>query len=178
MTETSPETPWTVRLARADELPALERIEREAGARFAEIPALADLPDVMTPAGALPVALGREQVWVAVAGDELVGFAYADLLDDAVHLEELDVLPAWGRRGIGAALVDAVVADARGRGLLAVTLTTFRDVPWNAPYYARLGFRVLPEGEMGAGLAALLDHEERRGLPRALRVAMRREVRV
>lgn len=168
---------WRVRLAQADELPALERIEREAGARFAEIPALADLPEVMTPAGALPAALERAQMWVAEADGGLVGFAYADLLDDAVHLEELDVLPAWGRRGIGAALVDAVVADARRRGLPAVTLTTFRDVPWNAPYYARLGFRILSEHELGAGLVALLAHEERRGLPRALRVAMRREVR-
>lgn len=174
MTETPP---WHVRLARADELPALERIEREAGLRFADIPALADLPEVVTPAGALPIALGREQVWVAAAGAELVGFAYADLLDDAVHLEELDVLPAWGRRGIGAALVDAVVADARSRGLPAVTLTTFRDVPWNAPYYERLGFRVVAPDRLGAGLAALLDHEEQRGLPRALRVAMRRDVR-
>lgn len=174
MTERSP---WTVRLARADELPQLERIEREAGIRFTEIPALADLPDVMTPAGALLVALGRKQVWVAVVDGELVGFAYADLLDDAVHLEELDVLPAWGRRGIGSALVDAVVADARRRGLPAVTLTTFRDVAWNAPYYARLGFRVLAADELGQGLDALLAHEERRGLPRALRVAMRRDVR-
>lgn len=174
MTETPPETPWTVRLARADELPALERIEREAGARFAEIPALADLPDVMTPAGALPVALGREQVWVAVAGDELVGFAYADLLDDAVHLEELDVLPAWGRRGIGAALVDAVVADARGRGLLAVTLTTFRDVPWNAPYYEQLGFVILPDDALPPALAELRRLEVEHGLPGERRVSMRR----
>lgn len=174
MTEHSP---WTVRLARADELPALARIEREAGARFAEIPELTDLPDVMTPAGALAVALERAQVWVAEAGGELVGFAYADLLDDAVHLEELDVVPSWGRRGIGAALVEAVVADARRRELPAVTLTTFRDVPWNAPWYGSLGFRVLAESELGAGLDALLDHEERRGLPRALRVAMRRDVR-
>ncbi len=169
--------PWSVRLARVDELPALERIEREAGARFESIPALADLPEVLTPPDALPPALARGQVWVAAAGEDLVGFAYADLVDDAVHLEELDVLSTWGRRGIGAALVEAVVADARRRGLPAVTLTTFRDVPWNAPYYERLGFRVLAESELGPGIHGLLAHEERRGLPRALRVAMRREVR-
>ena len=167
---------WLVRLARADELPALERIEREAGARFDDIPALAAVPEVLTPPGALPAALARGQVWVAVADGGPVGFAYADLLEDAVHLEELDVLPAWGRKGIGTALVEAVVADARRRGLAAVTLTTFRDVPWNAPYYARLGFRLLAPDELAPGLVALLEHEERRGLPRALRVAMRREI--
>ncbi len=169
---------WFIRGARADELPQLAEIERLAGVRFETIPALADIPEVLTPAGALAAALGRGQVWVAAAaGDDTpVGFAYGDLLDDAVQLEELDVLPEWGRRGIGRALVEAVVADARARGLAAVTLTTFRDVPWNAPFYARLGFRVVADAALSPGLAALLEHEERRGLPRRLRVAMRRSI--
>ncbi len=168
---------WLVRPGRDGELAALAEIERLAGARFATIPEVAALPEVLMPPGALAAALARGQVWVAAASDgRPVGFAYADLLDDGVHLEELDVLPAWGRRGIGQALVAAVVADARGRGLPAVTLTTFRDVPWNAPWYARLGFRILDPATLPPGLAALVAHEDARGLPRALRVAMRRDV--
>lgn len=167
---------WMVRLARADELSALAEIERLAGARFETIPQVADLPEVLMPPGALSAALARRQVWVAVAAGRPVGFAYADLIDDAVHLEELDVLPAWGRRGIGQALIAAVVDDARTRRLPAVTLTTFRDVPWNAPYYARLGFRVLDPRTLGPGLAALVEHEAARGLPPVLRVVMRRAV--
>jgi hypothetical protein len=54
-----------------------------------------------------------------------------------------------------------------------VTLTTFRDVPWNAPFYARLGFRILEPSAWTPGLMALLALEESRGLPRRLRVAMR-----
>jgi len=172
-----PDTAWSVRPARADELPALAEIERVAGARFATIPEVAALPEVLMPAGALDDALGRGQVWVAVAADGApVGFAYADLLDGGVHLEELDVLPASGRRGIGQALVAAVVADARARGAAAVTLTTFRDVPWNAPWYARLGFRIVEPEALPPGLAAVIAHEDARGLPRSLRVAMCREV--
>jgi GNAT superfamily N-acetyltransferase len=171
------DTTWTVRPARADELPALAEIERVAGARFATIPEVAALPEVLMPPGALDDALGRGQVWVAVAAEGApVGFAYADLLDGGVHLEELDVLPTWGRRGIGQALVAAVVADARVRGATAVTLTTIRDVPWNAPWYGRLGFRVLDPTTLPPGLAALVAHEDARGLPRALRVAMRRPI--
>jgi GNAT superfamily N-acetyltransferase len=168
----------TIRPAFAAELPCLTDLERDAGARFDAIPALAGIPEVFAPQDALAAALARGQVWVAVAasGDEPIGFAYADVVDGAVHLEELDVLPAWGRRGIGRALVAVVVEDARTRGLAGVTLTTFRDVPWNAPFYVGLGFRVLAPDEWTPGLVRLMDHEERRGLPRALRVAMRRDV--
>ena len=116
-------------------------------------------PTPATPAEALAAALRRGHLWVAAAtaDDVPVGFAYADVLDGALHLEELDVLPSWGRRGIGRALVATVLTAARDAGLPAVTLTTFRDVPWNAPFYARLGFRTLPPAAWSPGLAALLS---------------------
>ncbi|MEO6027834.1 MAG: GNAT family N-acetyltransferase [Candidatus Binatia bacterium] len=167
---------WIIRGAQPHELPVLADLERRAGARFNSIPALADLPEVLAPPEALAAAITRDQLWVAVTGADstLVGFTYADVIDGAVHLEELDVLPEWGRHGIGSALVDAVVGDARNRGLPAVTLTTFRDVPWNAPFYARLGFTIVDLVELGPGLRAIWTHERERGLPPALRVVMRR----
>jgi GNAT superfamily N-acetyltransferase len=170
---------WLIRAARREELGALNAIERAAGVRFEAIPWLADVPEVLAPAAGLAAAHARGQVWVAAARSDgtLVGFAYADLVDGAVHLEELDVLPDWGGRGIGRALVAEVVADAAARGLAAVTLTTFRDVPWNAPFYARLGFRVVDRAALGPGLAAVLAHETSRGLPEPLRVVMRRDLR-
>ena len=170
---------WLIRAARREELAALNAIERAAGVRFEAIPWLADVPEVLAPADGLAAAHARGQVWVAAARSDgaLVGFAYADLVDGAVHLEELDVLPDWGGRGIGRALVAAVVADAAARGLAAVTLTTFRDVPWNAPFYARLGFRVVAPSELTPGLERLLAYEASRGLPAALRVVMRRAAR-
>jgi len=166
---------WIIRLARASELPRLADIERLAGARFDTIPELADVPEVLMPPGALVEALARDQVWVAAAraDDAPVGFAYADLLDHAVQLEELDVLPDWGRRGIGRRLIETVIANARARGRAAVTLTTFRDVPWNAPFYARLGFRIVEPDALTPGLIALLEYEARRGLPARLRLVMR-----
>ncbi len=113
-------------------------------------------------------------LWVAdAASGKLVGFALGERLDDGLHLEELDVLPEHGRQGVGTRLVGAFCDGARGRGLAAVTLCTFRDVPWNAPFYERLGFRILGEGELTPGLAARVREEEKAGLPRELRVAMR-----
>ena len=170
---------WSIRAANPADLASLAEIERRAGVRFEAIPALAGIPEILAPADAIVAAHARGYVWIAASADadEPIGFAYADVVDGALHLEELDVLPRWGRRGIGRALVAAVVASAHRAGLAAVTLTTFRDVPWNAPFYAGLGFRVLETHELSPGLEALLAAEGARGLPRDLRVAMRRELR-
>ena len=72
--------------------------------------------------------------------------------------------------------MEAVIAWANRAGHPAVTLTTFRDIPWNAPFYARAGFRVLASAELGPGLAALVRDEAARGLDPSERVVMRRDL--
>ena len=98
-------------------------------------------------AAGLEKATTEQRAWVAV--DEpgaIVGFAVATVVDGEGHLEELGVVPAFGRRGVGRALVDEVVAWVLAQRLVSITLTTFRDVPWNGPYYEKLGFRI--EGDV------------------------------
>ena len=75
------------------------------------------------------------------------------------------------RLGLGRQLIARVVADARAAGARAVTLTTYRDVPFNAPYYARLGFRVVAD-DADARLATLRAAERAAGIDVAPRVAM------
>jgi len=82
-------------------------------------------------------------------------------------------LPEHARRGLGRALLGAVVAWAEQRGFPSVTLTTFRHLPWNAPFYAAQGFRALPDQHLPAGLARLLAAEAEAGLDPSKRVAMR-----
>jgi predicted GNAT superfamily acetyltransferase len=88
----------------------------------------------------------------------------------------VSVVPSHQGAGFGRALIDRVAAWAAAAGLPALTLTTFRDVPWNAPLYRHLGFRDLDEAEIGPELAAVLDHEASLGLDPALRTCMRRPV--
>jgi hypothetical protein len=57
-----------------------------------------------------------------------------------------------------------------------VVLTTFSDVPWNAPYYRRLGFRDLPAEEWGSELAERVEQEDESGLDRRARVCLVRDV--
>ncbi len=104
----------------------------------------------------------------------IVGFAVAWVVDGEGHLDELAVTPAHGRRGVGRALVDEVVAWALAQGLTSITLTTFRDVPWNAPYYEKLGFRVVPT--LTPALQAMVDEQATWGLDPSLRVVMRRSL--
>ncbi len=81
---------------------------------------------------------------------------------------------AHQRRGIGARLIDAVCSAAKGRGLAAVTLSTFVNVPWNAPHYERLGFRALRHGSLTPGMRAIEEEEAAFGLNVSRRVFMRR----
>jgi len=162
----------TIALARPGDVAALPGIER-AAAELLRGHAPDAVLDQPTGVAHFEAARRAGHLWVALIDDAPVGFALITLLHDGeAHLEEIDVDPRFGRRGIGAALVRAVCEWAAATGR-AVTLTTFRDVPWNLPFYARCGFRELLPSELSAELRAVVADEAARGLDPARRVAMR-----
>ena len=171
-------SPYTIRAAHAGDLDRLPEIERQAARRFARLPAFAFVAAMEpTSRAAFDEACRDERLWVAAdSGGHAVGFALAERLDGCAHLAEMDVLLEHGRQGLGQALVEAVCAWAPLQGLEAVTLTTFRAVPWNAPYYERLGFQEVPPEGLTPGLRALVEAEAERGLERDSRVVMRYEM--
>ena len=118
-------------------------------------------------------AVAHGRLWVALAGEMPVGFALVHLLaDDLPHLEELDVEPSHGRRGLGTALVRAVCEWAAATGYSMLTLTTFRAVAWNLPFYARLGLVEIPTDLLRPELAAVVSEEAGRGLASEARAVM------
>jgi len=135
---------FVIRPPAADELGRLVEIEAAAGRAFADhgMPEIAaddpGSPEELEPYRAAGLA------WVAAEGDGPVAYLLAAEVDGCLHVEQVSVDPARAGRGIGAALIDHVAGIARADGRPALTLTTFRDIPWNAPYYARLGFAELP----------------------------------
>ena len=114
-------------------------------------------------------------LWLALHEDRPVGFAHVKLIEaNAVHLQEIDVHPEHGRRGVGTKLIREVCDWAAESRFSSITLTTFRAVPWNMPWYRRLGFKVVSQEELSTGLLSILREEELRGLDPETRVAMRR----
>ncbi|HYP25921.1 MAG TPA: GNAT family N-acetyltransferase [Blastocatellia bacterium] len=171
------EESYEIRPARLDELPLIQEIEQAASTLFLDTD-YSFLIDFET----MSIDVLRERqseglVWVACGrGREPVGFAVAKVIDGAAHLDELDVHPSHGRRGLGRMLTLAVCEWARAAGYKAVTLSTFRDIPWNRPFYERLGFRQLAEEELGPGLRQVRAREAAIGLPLESRVCMRRDL--
>jgi GNAT superfamily N-acetyltransferase len=163
---------YRVDVARADDVPSLAAIELRAGRLLRDHAPAAVLNEV-TDQATLRHAARAGRLWVARRHDVPVGFALVEMLGpDRPHLEEVAVDPDHGRRGVGAALVRAVCEWAGRSGYEDVTLTTFRDVPWNMPFYAKLGFVAVPADGLGSALAAVVGNEAARGLDPARRVVM------
>jgi len=166
-----------VRVVRAGDLPRLQTIESAAGVLFREVgmPEIADDPP--PPLAELARYEQSGSAWVAVdAADVPVAYLIAEPVDGSLHIEQVTVDPQYARRGLGRALIEHVADQARAGRLAALTLTTFRDVPWNAPYYARCGFRTLAADELTPGLVAIRNREAAHGLDRWPRVCMRRDL--
>lgn len=180
-----------IRPPRPGELGRLREIEVAAGRAFAGV----GLPQVAGDEPPTVSQLDRYRraglAWVITAGadtggrgGEVAGYVLVEVLDDplaamagaSAHVEQVSVDPDHAHRRLGRRLVDHVAGEARRRGLAHLTLSTFRQVPWNAPYYERCGFRTLAESELGPGLRRVRDAETAHGLDPALRVCMHRPV--
>jgi len=162
-----------VRAPLIDELPLLQAIGVAAGRRFAEVGLDEVAADPPLDLADLEAWRKAGRAWVATDRDgHPVGFVVVDLIDGGAHVEEISVLPELAGKGHGMALMRHVEGWARRKGFPTVTLTTFRDVPWNRPWYERRGYRVLAEGEWTPGLVARREEEAAHGLDPDQRVVM------
>jgi GNAT superfamily N-acetyltransferase len=168
---------YSIRLALPGEAGAVAAVERRAIRVFEShlietgltLEALARVDS----ADALDQAQREGRLWVAQsARGELVGFALVCPMGGTANLEELDVLPEHARRGVGSRLLETVCAWAREVGYARVTLSTFRDIAWNAPFYERRGFRVVDPSTLSRAHVDSVSAEKARGGRTDLRVVM------
>lgn len=168
---------YTIRSARAEELPLLAQIERSAAALFLGTPYAFLVNDEPLSLDFVRQRFQVGQVWVSADPQNVVvGFAITRAVDDTIYLQEMDVASAHGRRGLGSALVEAVCGWAKLQGYGTISLSTFRDLPWNAPFYGKLGFQILDEAELSICLQQIRQQELEAGLPISDRVIMSREL--
>jgi predicted N-acetyltransferase YhbS len=168
---------YRIRAARIEELPLLAHIEQSAASLFLNTPYA-----WLATAESLPLEFVQQQfqtelVWVAVdLRETVVGYAIAHEVDRTLYLQQIDVLPAHGRRGVGSALVNVICERARQQDYSIVSLSTFRDIPWNAPFYSTLGFCPVDESEFTDGFQQIRLKELAAGLQMASRVIMYRKL--
>jgi GNAT superfamily N-acetyltransferase len=169
---------YRVRLAGTADLPLLAPLERAAAARFAGIGLAAIAQGRPTDEAEYRAAIAGGRLWVVEQeGGPVAGLAIADRLDGDGYLAEICVHPDHAGRRLAARMIAAVEAWAAGLGCRRLTLTTFRDVPWNRPYYERLGFAALDEAAAGPQLRAVRAKEKARGVDlHGARLCMVREI--
>jgi N-acetylglutamate synthase and related acetyltransferases len=152
-------------------LPFIPKIELAAATLFS--------PDVLPEGGAdatvpladLALAMDEKRLWVALLGEDVVGFLLMKRMGENHLLAEVDVLPEHGGRGVGRTLIALAANRARAEGGDYLYLTTFASIPWNGPFYARLGFFPLREDEAPPFVADILAAERAEGFTD--RIAMR-----
>jgi len=166
-----------IRAARDEDAAVLVAIEEAAGRMFAAVGMdFVAEDDPGTVEELLPyVRDGR--AWVVDGADGIpVAYLIAEWVDGNVHVEQVSVDPGYARQGLGAQLIEHLAGWATERGAPALTLTTYAEVAWNAPYYERLGFRRLADDELTPGLRAIRAAEADHGLDRWPRLGMRRDL--
>lgn len=167
---------YEIRLSEPPDFARFGAIEKAAGSLFIEA-GLADIAShEPTDTEFVKAAARAGAVFVATADDALVGFILSAPFDRHMHIFELSVHPVHGRKGLGRKLVEAVCGWSKDKEFGAVTLSTFRDLPWNGPFYRSCGFRELERDEWTPALLLAHYHEEDIGLPLERRCFMRREL--
>lgn len=161
---------YEVRSATGNDVEFLPAIEQAASELFADTPFADETDqDCLT----TEYLFERQQagmLWVAALGDQVAGFAVAEFIGSDTHLHELSVHPQHQRKGLGRRLVEAVIERAKSDRCVRVTLSTYRDIPWNAPFYRKLGFAEVTE--LTEPYREIIDGESRRGLDASQRIIM------
>lgn len=152
----------------------LRVLEKESGARFRDIGMAAIADADPTPETILEDRAAAGRLYVALdAENDLAGFLIWSEKDGRAYIEEVSVHQKHAGHRLGARLIDALAADVRG-DIKMLSLATFRDVAWNAPYYAKLGFVELSRAEAGPEHEANWQRQAEYGLDMNTRLFMTR----
>lgn len=170
--QTKEPTKLVIRAAKCSDIDELMNVEQSANQAFLVIPHLAWLAEI----DLLPVEYHQKFIVndysaVALIDEQVVGFIYAMRYEEDLYILEVDVDRAKQQQGIGQQLFKYMTSLSQKDGFKRITLTTFTDVAWNAPFYRKLGFEVMP-APLPAYLVDKIDREVSFGFERASRTAM------
>jgi len=164
---------YAIRPSRTDDLDLLADVERSAATVYVEaLGAPPGIPETMPPED-LRACHAAGLLWVAAdSRDAPVGFLAAQALADMLFVKEMSVHRDHQRQGLGRRLLQAAAEHGAAHAFAALALTTDRFIPFNAPFYARLGFAELPPEAAPTSLGEILRQEAALGFDPARRVLM------
>jgi len=166
-------TDVVIRLATEPDLPLLPDIERSAGAPFRELGMMAVADDEPPSVEGLRSYLTTGRVWVVTVNDLPVGYLLIGIVDGTAHIEQVSIDSGYAGHGYGRQLIKHAEVWARAQGYPSLTLTTFTEIPWNGPYYRRLGFHPIADEDITPELRALREQEAEHGLDQWPRECLR-----
>lgn len=150
----------------------LNDIEQAAAQRFPPGSLPAEVREDKLPFSVLEQACQRDMLWLIEDVSAVpVGYVMLEQHAGLTLLAQIDVHPAHGRQGLGTTLVKHALSQLAQNHIRDVWLTTFSSVPWNAPFYQKLGFCPVDEKAAPQAIRDILHQERARGLQQ--RVAMR-----
>jgi len=168
---------YKIRPARIEDLVALAEVERAAAKLFCNTPYAFLMNDEPLSLDFVIQQFQAGRAWIAVDDRDIpIGYAITQEVDGYAYLRQIDVHPAYGRRGIGRELVESVCVWARKQNYRRILLSTFLNIEWNAPFYTKLGFQIVPEVELSFGFQQIRCKEAEAGLPIDRRVIMYRDL--
>lgn len=163
-----------IRLASADEIHKVAPLERAAAEVFRTIGMDAVADDAPITETTLLQAVEEQRLWFAVEYGVLKAYLLGDFLPQSLHIDQVTVHPDASRRGLGALMIESVSADPRSKERGLLTLTSFANVPWNAPYYERIGFLDIAESDWPEGVSEKVAAEQGTDMAAWPRVVMQR----
>ena len=150
----------------------LDAIEKAAGTIFSPGSLPENVLAERVPHDVFMQAVEQGRLLVVVNAAQIpVGFAFWQEIDGSALLALIEVDPQHGQKGLGTALVVAIINQTAKAGFHHLYLTTFADIPWNAPFYQKLGFVLADPEEQPDCIKDALVEERGKGLSN--RVAMR-----
>ncbi|QQR69635.1 MAG: GNAT family N-acetyltransferase [Alphaproteobacteria bacterium] len=167
----------SIRLASDRDYDCLPAIEADAGRLFHEfgLPSIASMEPM--PADYYRNLPQKSAVFVALRGSEHIGFAVGIAMDGQGYLKEVSVKRLFAGQGVGRRLVECVMTWAQSASFRYLALTTFRDLPFNAAFYTKLGFHEFIPDHNWPTLQNIRAHEQTSGVEIQPRVAMRLDLR-
>ncbi len=169
---------YTITAANVDDIPALIAVDKAASALFEPTKLLE--PEALkdhVPADVFEAEIPLTNVFVARNQHGwAVGFVLIRMRGTGLYLDQVSVHPDHGQKGIGRALVIRVLTEAEYRKLPHVSLSTFRDVAWNGPFYASLGFKEIKTEKLEPYMLEIED-AQKPFMDVTKRCFMRRKVR-